>query len=574
MDRVSAGALLVLNLLFLLPTDSPASLEREQLIAGVDSLFSEWGRPDGPGAAVLVSEYGETVIERCYGSADLEHGVPITPRTRFELASVSKSFTAFGVLLLEKEGKLGLGDAIQKHLPELPDYGKPITIADLLRHTSGISDWIRVLPYAGRHVETEFGVGKLLELAARQRLLEFDPGSRWSYSNTNYALLAEIVARVSGRPFGEYMREEVFEPLGMTDTSFPENGTCVLPNRANAYFKSSDGEYTRSLVERFLIPGPAHAFSTVEDMEKWVDNLRTGALGGVALRDKMQTKPVLSTGEESWYAAGVGIGEYRGVRTVGHSGQTGAFKTEVICCPDVGVVVVVLGNAGWMPADNLSRRVLDLYLKDELEPLPEKAAKAESGKGEAPDDFVLEPAEYRRFLGGYRLEADPSALVGVAREGEWLVGVIVGEGLDLFRPVAPSQFRNRSENCTLTFSGPEGEDGSAERVLINLKGEEMWATRVRPALDDAALDDYAGFYYCDELEAAYEIVRESEGFAVRCRNNEPRSILVADTDVLAGAIGVLTFLRGESGRVVGFDFGEPEDLKERQIRFGKLEECR
>jgi CubicO group peptidase (beta-lactamase class C family) len=562
------------TLLVLFPVTSQASTDRERLASGVDSLFSEWNRPDGPGAAVLVSENGKTVLVRCYGSADLEHGIPIGPQTRFELASVSKSFTAFGVLLLEKEGKLSLGDDIQKHLPELPNYGRPITVADLLHHTSGISDWIRVLPYVGRYGEARFGVKELLELVARQRVLEFEPGSKWSYSNTNYALLAEIVARASGRPFGEYMREEVFEPLGMTDTSFPKNGACVLPNRANAYSKGIGGEYVRGLVERFLIPGPAHASSTVEDMEKWIDNLRTGALGGVALRDKMQTKPILSTGEQSFYGAGLGMGEYRGVRTVGHSGQTGAFKTETVYCPEVEVGVVVLGNAGWMQADALSRRVLDLYLQDELEPLPEVAARAESEQDEAQGDFRLDPAEYRRFLGGYRLETDPSTLVGVACEGEWLVGVIVGEGLDLFRPVAPYEFKNRNDNCVLTFSGSEGEGGTAERVLINLKGEEMWATRVRPALDDIALDDYAGFYYSDELQAVYEVVRDSEGFAVHCRNNEPRTVCVADTDVLAGAIGVLTFLRGESGRVVGFDFGEPEDLNERQIRFTKREECR
>jgi hypothetical protein len=245
----------------------------------------------------------------------------------------------------------------------------------------------------------------------------------------------------------------------------------------------------------------------------------------------------------------------------------------VLYCPDFGLGIVLLGNAGWMDTQALLSRMLELSLGDELEPPVEAANEAADRQGEVPG-FELDPAEYDRFLGGYRVETDPSALVAIARDGEWLVGVMVGEALDLFRPVGPTQFRNRHDNCLLTFTGSEKEGGPAERVLVNLRGEETQATRVRPSLDAARLDEYAGFYYSDELQAVYEIVRDSGGFVVCSRNSEPRPICVADTDVLAGAIGVLTFLRGESGRVVGFDFGEPEDFKQRQIRFTKREECR
>ncbi|NIO29713.1 MAG: serine hydrolase [Candidatus Latescibacteria bacterium] len=544
--------------------------EVTELTDAVDKLFREWDVPGSPGGAVILTDGGEIILKRCYGLADIEHGIPITPETCFELASVSKPFTAFGVLLLEQAGKLTLNDDIRKYLPELKDYGSPITIADLLHHTSGLSDWVRVRPYAGQYGRSGFGIEELLNLVARQRVLEFEPGSKWSYSNTNYALLAEIIARVTGRSFGEWMQDNVFEPLAMHDTSFPANGKRILPNRANAYHRSSAGEPVRSLVEAFEIPGSAHAFSTIDDMAKWIDNLRTGRVVGLDIVEKMRKKTTLTTGEQSFYGAGLGIGSYRGIRTAGHSGQTGAFKTELVYCPDIEVGIAVVGNAGWLQADDISRRILDLYLGDELEQLPEAAAVGAEEPDEA-SSYDMDPAEYERFLGGYRLDADPSVLFAVAREGKWLVGAIVGKGLDFFRPLAESEFENRHQNCRLTFFGGEDKERATERVLVILRGKEMWATRVQLPDDPRWLDECVGFYYSDEIEAAYEIVRESDGLAVHLPNSKSRPIHPIEADLLAGGIGILTFLRSDKGDVVGFDFGEPEDLGARLIRFARYE---
>ncbi|UCG52651.1 MAG: beta-lactamase family protein [Candidatus Latescibacterota bacterium] len=550
--------------------DLPGQQEANELTDAVDELFVEWNVPGSPGGAVILTDGGEVILKRYYGLADIEHGIPITPETRFELASVSKPFTAFGVLLLERAGKLTISDDIHDYLPELPDYGPPITIADLLHHTSGLSDWIRVRPYAGQYGRSGFGIEQLLNLVARQRILELEPGSKWSYSNTNYALLAEIIARVTGRSFGEWMQDNVFEPLAMHDTSFPSDGTSILPNRANAYYRNSDGEFVRSLVEAFEIPGPAHAFSTIDDMAKWIDNLRTGRVGGLDLVERMRRRTKLKTGEQSFYGAGLGMGSYRGILTAAHSGQTGAFKTELVYCPDIKVGVFVVGNAGWMQADEISRRILDLYLGDELKASPE-AATVGAGERDDASPYDMDPAEYERFLGGYRLDADSSVLFAVAREGKWLVGAIVGEGMDFFRPLAESEFLNRHQNCRLTFFFGENQNRAAERVLVTLHGKEMWATRVQLPDDSCWLDECLGFYYSDEIEAAYEIVREPDGLAVHIPNLDSRPIYPIEADLLAGGIGILTFLRSDKGDVIGFDLGEPEDLGARLIRFARCE---
>jgi CubicO group peptidase (beta-lactamase class C family) len=569
---VTCAAMLVAALIAL-DADCGSKPDGKKLARQVDEVFAEWSVPGSPGGAVVLTDGGTVVLQRCYGLASIENGTPIGPATRFELASVSKLFTAFAVLLLEKERKLSLEDDIQKYLPELPDYGSRISVADLLHHTSGLSDWLKARAYAGRPAYGDFDIKDLLSLVARQRMLEFTPGSKFSYSNTNYALLAEIVARVSGKPFGEWMRENVFEPLGMRDTSIPASGASIIPNRAQAYRRVSRGQYGRSLVEDFEIPGPAHVFATIDDMAKWLDNLRTGRLGGPELIEKMRRKTTLTSGQESFYGAGVGIGEYRGIETIGHSGQTGAFKTELVSCPGVGVGVAVLANAGWMRADDLARRVLDLYLGDRLEPAPAAAPSAAVG-ARTTQPFKMAPAEYRRFTGGYRLEADPSVLVGLAAEGDWLVGTIVGQGTDFFRPVAPLEFEGRSGNCRI--SSVDAGDGKSpvNRVLITLRGQELWAKRIEMPPDTTWIDECEGFYYSDEIGAAYEIVRGAEGLSVVVAGSESRPLCPADTDVLVGGIGVLSIKRSTSGDVTGFDFGEPEDFGERLIRFDRCGQCK
>lgn len=551
-----------------------AKAQPTDLAKEVDRLFPGCGAPGSPGGAVVLVDKGKTVLMRCRGLASIEHGVPITAATRFELASVSKHFTSLAVLLLEQAGKLGLSDRIQDHLPELPDYGAPVTVADLLHHTSGLSDWLDTRPYAGKGVYDGFEIKDLVALIARQRKLEFAPGSKWSYSNSNYALLAEIVSRVTDKPFGEWMRENVFAPLKMGHTLIPAAGKDLIPQRANSYRRLPSGAYERSLVEGFAIPGPAHVFTSLEDMAKWLDNLRTGKIGGPGILERMMQRPALAGGETSFYGAGLGVGEYRGVRTVGHSGQCGGFMSEMVCLPDLGIGVLAVGNVRTLPVTDIAYRTLDLYLGDKLRP-PAKPPAPAAAPADKAAPVNLDPAEYKRFSGGYRLDADPSVLVAVATEGEWLVGGLSGEGMDLFRPVGPAEFESRSRNCRLAFFEADLTAGTPGRVRITLRGNEMWATRVSLAEDARWIDECAGFYYSDELEVAYRIVRNEAGeLAVFIPDAEDRPLAAADRDTFFGGLGFLNFRRDGSGRVVAFDLCDPENLGGHTIHFDKRGECR
>jgi hypothetical protein len=194
-------------------------------------------------------------------------------------------------------------------------------------------------------------------------------------------------------------------------------------------------------------------------MAKWVDNIRTGRVGGRGIIEEMETKGKLKNGEEIFYGAGLGMGEYRGVRTAGHSGQTGAFKTELVYCPDEEVGVVILANAASVTADRMAREVLDLYMGDPLEPQPENA-EGEAETNKEPPFIGMDPSRFDPFLGGYRLEADPSVVCGVAREGDKLVGILVGTGTDFFQSIGEAEFETPTRSCRLKFIG--AEDGRAE----------------------------------------------------------------------------------------------------------------
>jgi CubicO group peptidase (beta-lactamase class C family) len=501
--------------------------------------------------------------------ADLEHGVPIAPATRFELASVSKNFTAFGVLLLVQEGRLGLEDDIRRYLPELPDNGVTITIRHLLNQTSGLSEYLRLFPYMGDPDIDRITMQELLAMLEHQHAPDFPPGSRWAYSNTNYAMLAEIVTRVTERPFAEWMAERVFLPLGMLETSFTLDGTEILPERANAYSRKN-GAPRRSIAEWPDVPGADHAFSTIRDMAKWIDNFRTAGLGGPNLLREMQRRAILASGEETFYGAGLGMGDYRGLHTVGHSGQTGAFKSEMIYCPEIEVGVVVLANDSTVRPGLLARKILDLYLGDRLEPQPAPTQAGGATRRDAPRPFVeVEPSALDRFVGGYRLETDSSVLVAVAREGDLLAGILAGEGMDYFQPTARGEFENRLRNTQLTFV--DGPNGQPARLRIVLKGNEMWAARVPLESDPTRAEEYVGVYYSDEWGTVYEIVREGGEFLIRHRRMGDRPLQQVEEDRLAGGMGLLTFFRDDGGRVAGFAFEEPEDLPGRKVEFRKCD---
>ncbi|HUH11948.1 MAG TPA: serine hydrolase domain-containing protein, partial [Longimicrobiales bacterium] len=368
-----------------------AAAPHPELAAATDAVFAEWDQPGSPGCAVGVFQDGRVAYARGYGWADLDHALPITPRTVFYMASVSKQFTAAAVTLAALEGKLSLDDDVRRWFPELPDYRETITVRHLLHHTSGLRDYLTLMSLADMPLENPWAVDEVLALVARQQGLNFAPGSAYSYSNSGYLLLSELVRRATGQSLREYTDARFFRPLGMTSTHFHDDRGMVVPGRAFSYGRTPSGDddddgerggrYRLSYLANFDQVGSGGLMSTVMDLFAWDREFYWRSLGEGRLVPTTLTRGVLTTGDTITYAHGITHGEYRGLPTVGHGGSMMGFKTYLLRFPDERFAVTALCNLGSINPGPLTERVADAWLADRLAPAPERAGAAEEGAG-------------------------------------------------------------------------------------------------------------------------------------------------------------------------------------------------
>jgi len=346
-----------------------APAHAQEAAARLDHLFG-WITPGMPGCAIAVSRNGAVLVNRAYGLANLETGTPIGPSTMFDIGSVQKQFDAAAALLLVDEGRLSLSADIREYLPELPDYGRPITLDHLMTHTSGVRDWLALMNF-------NQGDEDALTLILRQRGLNFAPGEQWAYSNSNYVLVKEIVARVSGMPFAEFARSRLFEPLGMRNTMYAAD-IRAAENGARAYEREGDVWKPAMLLgdER----GGGAILSTVGDLLIWNEALTSGRLGAF-VTGKLQEPARLNDGRVLDYARGLSVEATPYGRAVMHGGSARAFKALLVRLPDQGLSFALLCNAGEEMERHLEdRRIADLFLPDSLvrrADSAEAAAKAE-----------------------------------------------------------------------------------------------------------------------------------------------------------------------------------------------------
>ena len=386
--------------------------------AQVDQLFVEWNKSDSPGAALAITRDGEVIYKRGYGMANLEYDIPITTTTIFDIASVSKQFAAFAITTLAHEGKLSLDGDIRVYLSDIPDFGHTITIRHLLHHTSGLRDWVQSLVIAGVGMDDVISFKHILKMARHQKALNFEPGAAYLYSNTGYNLLAEIVETVTGDSFREWTDTNIFKPLAMTDSYFHDDYEMILKNRAYSY-QVVENDGFKHAVNNTTALGSSSLYSTVEDLAKWILNFDNTRIGEQTVIEQMHQRGVLNNGEQINYAFGLNIGEYRGLKTVGHSGSWRGFRSHLIRFPDQKFGVVILCNLDTFNPLGLAEKVADLYLADVLAPVeeasePDKAAEpTEEAKSEP-----LAPEQLQEFEGDYYTEElDTTYTISVRGDG-------------------------------------------------------------------------------------------------------------------------------------------------------------
>jgi CubicO group peptidase (beta-lactamase class C family) len=328
----------------------------------VDKIFSAFNKQT-PGCAVGVSQAGRVVLTGGYGMADLERGVAIGPGTIFESGSVAKQFTAATLILLAQQGKISLDDKMGKYLPELSGAPASVTIRQVMSHTSGMREWRPVATFSGRDEnETVLSNRDLLGFAARQKALNFDPGSAYSYSNTGYNIATILVERAlgNGKSFQAYTQEQIFGPLGMTNTEWRDNFRSIVPGRALAYTKRADGVVEQATPIGNII-GAGGLLTTVADLLKWNENFVEHKVGGKEMVELQQKPAVLTNGKTIAYAAGLQVTTVDGLREVAHSGATGGYRTWLGRYPDQGLSVAVLCNSAQAVPTNLGRDTARLW---------------------------------------------------------------------------------------------------------------------------------------------------------------------------------------------------------------------
>jgi CubicO group peptidase (beta-lactamase class C family) len=515
----------------------------------IDKIFG-WAKPGSPGCAVAVSQNGKPVVNRAYGSADLERDVPLSPNSIFDIGSLRKQFVAAAVLLLVEEGRLSLSDDVRKYIPQLPDYGHKITLDHLLTHTSGLRDWTGILPLAG-------GDPDALTLILRQRGLNFAPGEEWAYSNSGYVLLTEIVARTSGMRFSEFTRKRLFEPLGMKTTAYVDDLSEVIKNRALAYERDGNRWKLDMLLGNNRGGGGA-LFSTAGDLVIWNDALANGRLGAF-VGEKLQEQARLNNGRKLSYARGLTVDTYGGgdSKMVWHSGGAAGYHSWLGRLPAQGLSVAVMCNSDAMAATALAQRVLDLFVP--AAPAPEAGAPPAL----SPDALT----EVNNKAGLFFNEQTGEPMRLVVDRGRFRVAG--GPGLvpvtkDRFRRWGASlQFMSQDEFELHFLSADQFE-------LKSMEGKAARYARAQPFAPTAAdLQAFTGRYQSDELGAFFDMTPGKDGLKGRA-NDAPNTLpefkpIARDTFQL-GAV-ILRFRRDKAGKVVGLDYSNP---LVRNIKFTRL----
>ena len=331
-------------------------------VKAVDALFVTWDRPDSPGCALGVIQDGELVHARGFGSACLEHGVPITPGTVFDIGSTSKQFTAAAIGLLVADNRLGVEDEIHDWIPELADFGAKVTLDHLLHHTSGLPDYLGLMDASPPDWTTpEDALEALLEVKA----LRFEPGKRFEYSNTNFFLLSLVAERASGAPFREFVRTRLFEPLGMRDTLLFHDHTLVVPHRATAYDPRKGGGFAVDMSD-FEQLGDGAVQTTVEDLVKWDSNFYTKQVGGEALHAFLHKTGTLTNKKSIDYARGLFVDSFRGLPRVSHGGAWAGYRAQLMRFPEQKTSIVCLSNLSSMDPNGLCESVAALVLGEKM----------------------------------------------------------------------------------------------------------------------------------------------------------------------------------------------------------------
>lgn len=525
--------ILLLSCLSVIAQNNPDSLQSD-----IDILFNAYTRESRPGVAVLIVKDGEVLFKKGYGMANLEYDLPIAPATVFDIASVSKQFTGFAISTLIQEGKISPDDDIHKYLPDVPQFGKKITIRNLIHHTSGLRDWPATLHAAGWRWDEGFKYEDIMRMVKLQRELDFDPGTQYSYSNTGYNLLAAIVAKVSGKTFPEWMDEHIFKPLNMHSSQVPADYSKVIRNLASSYNFNGNEYYKAN--DALTAYGSSSIFTTVEDLSRWMIQFQQALDRKDPVYVRMIETGELNNKEKIDYAYGLAVNNNKGVRNISHTGGWAGFRTIISSYPEQKVTIILLSNNSDFNPNENANAIAKLFFKDKIEP-EQKREDVSKLPTVNVDTLVL-----KKYTGSYQLGSG------------WYVTFTLENGRIMVQANGEDKFPTDVKSDTVLWV-PAYHSSVTFREIKDkagaLKYRNIIAPRVIPLkVDPSQLNQYVGTYYSEELETAYRFsVENGKLLAHHMRLGDftfESDLVVAEK--FSSDNGTINFFKEDSKKIAGF----------------------
>ncbi|MBX3252879.1 MAG: beta-lactamase family protein [Chitinophagaceae bacterium] len=531
-------------------------------VAGrIDKIFSQWNNTHTPGVAIGVVRNDSLIYAKGYGMANLEYGIPITQETIFHMASVSKQFVAYSIVLLASRGKLKLEDDVRQYLPWFPDLKEKITIRHLLNHTSGIRDQWQLLAISGTRLDDVITQEHIVKILSKQQALNFKPGEKYFYSNSGYTMLAEVVKSVTGKTLRQFTDSAIFKPLGMRNTHFHDDYTEIEKNRAYSYYRKSLFTFGNSVLS-YSVAGATSLFTNINDLAKWAANFYTPMAGTAADIQQLVQNGKLNDGTEIGYALGIANDTYKGYRQYSHSGGDAGYRTYFTVFPELKMGFMVFSNLGEVNTYEKAYQLADVFIKDTTTKAVTAPPPVDSNKA-----IIKDVAGVKKITGDF--VSDEGALFSFVLRNNKLYWQRYGNS-DLLYPITNDSF--------VVTGSPEVRFAFKTATDKRISVLQTWPGNKRvlegyvsdSSLTDQQLQAYAGIYHCPELDVKYAIeVKDHALVLTHNKYSDSRLKLMGREHLFTDHWWMrhLKTITDKKKKIIGF---EVNDGRVMYLRFNKL----
>jgi len=561
--RIYLKQIFVSLLLFVITIKISSQSLPDSTIKKIDSLFKRWDNKNSPGCAIGIVRNDSLIYAKGYGMANLEYSVPITPETIFHMASLSKQFTAYSIVLLAKQGRLQLDDDIHKYLSWFPDLKERITIRNLLNHTSGIRDQWQLLAISGTSLDDVITQEHIIKILRKQQALNFKPGEQYSYSNSGFTMLAEIVRSITGQSLRKFTDSAIFKPLGMHSTHFHDDYTEIVKNRAYSYERKNWFEFSNDILS-YSNAGATSLFTNINDMSKWVMNFYHHKVGDQKDIDQLTQKGKLNNGKEITYALGIASDTYKGWRQFSHSGGDAGYRTYLTVFPDLKMGFIIFSNLGDLGPWTKAYEVANLFISDTIKINVTEASK----KIDSSNAIVKDTITIKKFTGSYI--SDNGVKINFRFSSKKFYADAFGQSLLLVKGDKDTFSLFNDPKAKLSFKINDGGDTTMFEALS--PGEKHLLKKyIDVPQTDKLLKSYTGIYYCPELDCKYGIALKDHHLLLTNNKYSDTRLTLTGTDHLFNDfwwMEHLMIIRNSKKEITGFEVNSGRLM---HLRFNKIE---